>query len=154
METSSFLVHAIDPAVADRLRAGGGLVKMADSEPGWPCRQCLRDVHVGERVLLVSYDPFDASCESPYHTASPIFLHLAPCAPAATPIGELPVQLTSRRLSLRAFDADAMMREGRVVEGQDLGKALSELFSCDDVVDVHVHNAAPGCFAARVTRGS
>lgn len=153
METSTFLVHAIDPAVADRLRAAGGVVRVADSEPGWPCRQCLRDAHVGERMVLVSYDPFGPSCASPYRSASPIFLHLAPCEPAA-PSAELPVQLTSRRLSLRAFDADVMMCEARVVEGQDLGNALGELFARHDVVGVHVHNVAPGCFAARVTRGS
>ena len=149
--TATFLVHAVDPAEADRLRAAGGLVRVADSSPGWPCRQCLRDADVGEELLLVSYDPFDRASASPYRTPSPIFLHRAPCPPAA-PTPELPVQLTSRRLSLRAFDDAALMIDGRVVDGADLADALHEVLADPAVATVHVHNAGPGCYAARVTR--
>jgi Protein of unknown function (DUF1203) len=148
---ATYRIHAIDPVTADALRAAASVVKVADSEPGWPCRQCLRDARVGEELVLVSYDPFDASSTSPYRTPSPVFLHRQPCHPAA-PTADPPVQLTSRRLSLRAFDADDMMLGGHVVDGQDLGKVLADLFADDATVQVHVHNAAPGCFAARVTR--
>jgi hypothetical protein len=44
------------------------------------------------------------------------------------------------------------MTQGRVIRGDDLGDALADLFADAAVVQVHVHNAAPGCFAAKVTR--
>ena len=79
MSTAPFTLVAIDPQVADTLRAAGGPVYVADSKPGYPCRQCLRDAEIGEELILVSYDPFEQA--SPYRSASPIFLHCAPCTP-------------------------------------------------------------------------
>ena len=51
--------------------------------------------------------------------------------------------------SVRAAD---VMTQGRVIRGDDLANALDDLFADATVVEVHVHNAAPGCFAAKVTR--
>lgn len=146
-----YRIHPIDAHTADALRATATGVLVADSEPGWPCRQCLRDAHVGEEVVLVSHDPFASSSTSPYRGAGPIFLHRQPCTPAA-PTTAPPAQLTTRRLSVRAFDADDLMIAGEVVDGRDLPTALDGLFADETVVQVHVHNAGRGCFAARVTR--
>ncbi len=90
-------LHPIDSDAADRLRRGGGPTYVADEKPGYPCRQCLRDAEVGEELVLVSHDPFDQ--DSPYRSASPIFLHLEPCE-GAVPSAELPSQLTGRQLSV------------------------------------------------------
>lgn len=148
---TAYRIHAVDPATADALRAAATIVRTADSEPGWPCRQCLRDAHVGEELVLVAYDPFAPGSSSPYRAPGPIYLHRDPCPPAA-PTAEPPVQLTGRRLSVRAYDADDLMIGGDVVEGEHLATALDERFADPDVAVVHVHNAGPGCFAARVTR--
>ena len=143
-----FTISPIDARTADRLRATASVVRSADESPGYPCRQCLRDADVGEELVLVSYDPFEDFGEhSPYRSASPIFLHRHDCS-GRLDTARLPDQLTRRRLSLRAFDTEAMMLDGRVVDGADLAGALDELLRVDGVDRVHVHNAGPGCFAA------
>jgi hypothetical protein len=119
-----------------------------DEPHAYPCRRCLRDAEPGERVALLSYDPFTG--DSPYRQPGPIFVHLDPCAPS---IGEaLPGQLTRRLLSVRAFDREHHMRSGTVVPGVELGAAAERLLADDAVAYLHVHNAGPGCFAVRIDR--
>jgi hypothetical protein len=148
MTTMTFLVAGIDPAEADRLRAAGGVGYTADSKPGYPCRQCLRDAEIGDEMLLVSYDPFIAS--SPYRCASPIFIHRAPCESSRQ---GLPEQLTSRTLSVRGFDSTSMMLDAALIEGTDLAGTIETLFDNPAIDHLHVHNASRGCWAARVERG-
>ena len=66
---------------------------------------------------------------------------------------EVPLQLTRRLLSVRAFDAAGMMADADVVEGRDLEALIARMFADPAVAYLHVHNAKPGCFAARVDRG-
>ena len=147
--TTTFRLAPIDPATADALRAAGGPRYVADSKLGYPCRQCLRDAEVGEELILVSHDPFRA--DSPYRSASPIFLHREPCsAPAPGP--HLPVQLTSRQLSVRAFDGAAMMIDAAVIDGADLMATIERFFASPDAANIHVHNAVRGCWAVTVER--
>jgi len=150
MQTTTFLLTGIDPAHADRLRAQGGIAYVADAKPGFPCRQCLRDAEIGDEMILVSYDPFEDS--SPYRSASPIFLHLAPCTPFAS--DHLPEQLTCRQLAVRGFDRAAMMRDAALIDGADLDATITELFEDPSIEYLHVHNAARGCWAAKVRRPS
>ncbi len=146
-----FSIAPIEATTATRLRATATIMRVADESPGYPCRQCLRDAELGEELVLVSYDPFEGFGEhSPYRSASPVFLHRHDCRQRLD-TARLPDQLTHRRLSLRAFDVEAMMLDGRVVDGADLAAALDELLSVDGVDRIHVHNAGPGCFAAIAT---
>jgi hypothetical protein len=152
MSSHPFAIVAIDPLVADRLRAGGGEVYVADAKPSYPCRQCLRDAEIGEELILVSYDPFEASgTTSPYRSASPIFLHREMCTPYS-PEPKLPEQLTCRTLSVRAFDADEKMVDAAIIQGDTLAETLDGLLANGEVHHIHVHNASRGCFAARVDR--
>jgi hypothetical protein len=147
-----FTISPLDADTADRLRATATIVRVADEAPGYPCRQCLRDADLGEELVLVSYDPFDEFGDgSPYRSASPVFLHRHDCS-GRLDRSSVPDQLTRRRLSVRAFDAEAMMLDGRVVDGADLGATIDELFATDGVERLHVHNAGRGCFAAAVFR--
>ena len=100
-------------------------------------------------MLLVSYDPFTAA--SPYRCASPIFIHNTPCAPDDQE--GLPVQLTSRTLSVRGFDKAAMMLDAALIDGDGLGETIKALFENPAIDHLHVHNASRGCWAARVERG-
>ncbi len=149
----TYVIVAIDPITADELRAAHtadvGPVTVADEHPGYPCRQCLRDADVGDELILVSHDPFDG--DSPYRSASPIFLHRVSCAPAAS-TDELPDQLTRRLLSVRAFDARRMMIDAAVIDGSQLGPTIDRLLANDAAHHLHVHNATRGCWAARVDR--
>jgi hypothetical protein len=148
MVSSTFVVTGIDAADADALRALGGIAYTADTSPGYPCRQCLRDAEIGEELLLVSYDPFTDS--SPYRCASPIFIHRLSCEPDDST--ELPVQLTSRTLSVRAFDTSAMMVDAALIDGSELSGTIERLLDNAAVDHLHVHNASRGCWAARVAR--
>ena len=138
---------------ADRLRARwettGASPYIADQHPGYPCRQCLQDAAVGEELILVSHDPF--AIDSPYRSASPIFLHRHACFPPADR-AELPAQLTGRQLSVRSFDSGAMMIDAAVIDGIDLDSTLRRFFAEADCDHVHVHNATRGCWAVRVDR--
>ena len=152
MTPAPFTLVAIDPQVADRLRAAGGEIYVADAKPSYPCRQCLLDAEIGEELILVSYDPFEESgSASPYRSASPIFLHREPCTPYR-PEPSLPEQLTCRTLSVRAFDADEMMLDAAIIEGASLAETIDALLGNTEVHHLHVHNASRGCFAARVDR--
>jgi hypothetical protein len=121
-KTTSYVVTGIDSSVADELRARGGINYVADEQPGFPCRQCLRDAEIGDEMILVSHDPFTGW--SPYRSASPIFLHRWPCAPSPDD-AQLPEQLTRRRLSVRAFDMSEMMLDAALIDGADLGATSS-----------------------------
>ena len=149
--TTRFQLRPIDPIEADRLRAAwaGSPVYVADEKPSFPCRQCLRDAEIGEELLLVSYDPF--TVDSPYRSASPIFLHREPCSSPAD-VCVLPEQLTVRQLSVRAFDAEAMMIDAAIVHGDQLADTLTRMFDDDACDHIHVHNATRGCWAVRVGR--
>ena len=66
----------------------------------------------------------------------------------------MPEQLRARTLAVRAFDAEAMMRGWELVEGRDLEGAVERLFADPRTAYLHIHFAAPGCYAARVDRAT
>ena len=146
---AAFRITPIEPSVADTLRARGGPVHVADQKPGYPCRRCLRDAEVGEEVVLVSHDPF--LTDSPYRSASPIFLHRYSCDPPAES-DELPFQLTGRQLSVRSFDRAEMMIDAAVIDGHDLRDTIERFFRAEAAHRIDVHNATRGCWAASVER--
>ena len=67
-------------------------------------------------------------------------------------IDEIPEQLATRLVSVRAFDRDAMMTNAEVIEGNALEPLIGAMFADPDIAFLHVHNAKRGCFAARVDR--
>jgi hypothetical protein len=119
---------------------------VADAPHAFPCRRCLTDAEPGEAVLLLSYDPW--TLDSPYRQPGPVFVHERDC-PTAAPV-ELPDQQRRRLLSVRAFDSDGLARKAFVAKGSELD--LDGVLDDPAVSFVHLHNAGPGCFAARVDR--
>jgi hypothetical protein len=101
-------------------------------------------------VVLLAYDPFTR--DSPYRQPGPILVHERACAPAEATPAVLPDQLTRRLLSVRTFDADALMVQGLVTPGVELARAAADLLADGRVDHLHVHNAGPGCFAVRIDR--
>ncbi len=147
--THAYELVPISAADADRLRTEGGKVYVADEAPGYPCRQCLRDAEIGEELILVSYDPFNA--DSPYRSASPIFLHATTCE-LQEPGDGLPPQLTLRQLSVRSFDVNEMMIDAAVIDGDQLDDTIRDFFRDEASDHLHVHNATRGCWAVGVLR--
>ncbi len=128
----------------------GARTIVADEADSYPCRRCLRDAEPGETVVLLSYDPFVDGADTPYRQPGPVFVHADACS--YEPTGELPAQLTRRLLSVRSFGADHLMLGGVVVQGAELETTVDRLLGDDTVSYLHVHNAGPGCFAARIDR--
>lgn len=131
------------------LQAVGARRMVADEKPGFPCRVSLADAEVGETVLLVSFTHHDVS--SPYRQSGPIFVRkgVSTASPAA---GEIPAMFRHRLLSIRAYDAAAMMVDAEVVDGGELEKTIRRLFANEIVSYLHVHNARPGCYNCCVVR--
>lgn len=153
----SFQIHALpaDPfqplfKMSGQELAGIQAARMVvDAKPGYPCRVSLADAEVGETVILVNHEHQPAN--SPYRSAHAIFVreHASQAFPKP---GEVPEVLSTRLISVRAFDDRHYMVNADVVDGKDLGRVIPAMFRDPAVAYLHLHNAKPGCFAARVTR--
>jgi hypothetical protein len=67
-------------------------------------------------------------------------------------IGEVPEQFRKRTLAVRGFDASGMMTGWEIVEGTNVEAAIERQFANVEAEYLHIHFAAPGCYAARVHR--
>ena len=133
----------------DALVAHGAMRYIANESPGFPDRIELRDAKVGESLLLVNFE--HQSAQTPYRSNHAIFV-IEGAEATYDRIGEIPDVLSRRLLSLRGFSEDGMLLHADVVEGKNLGVAISDFFNREDVSYIHAHNARQGCYAARIDR--
>jgi hypothetical protein len=122
---------------------------VADEFPGFPCRVSLVDAAPGETLILLSHVHHDVA--GPYRGAGPIFVRQGAVQARPAP-GEVPAQVSRRLLSLRAYDAAGMLRQGEVVEGRELPSLVARMFADLETAYLHVHNARPGCYSCRIDR--
>ena len=154
---SGFAITGLDPApfvplygFDDATLAGLGVVRMpVDAKPGFPCRVSLEDAAPGEQVLLLNFEHLPVA--SPYRQRHAIFVREGATEPARFE-NEVPEQLATRTLSVRAYDADGMMTDADLTEGRDLEAVIDRFFADPTVAYLHAHNAKRGCFAARIDR--
>ena len=131
------------------LAARGAVRRIADERrPGYPCRVSLTDSQPGDELLLVNYEHHAVA--SPYRMRYAIYVR--PGEERYDEIGRVPEQLRIRTLAARAFDNAGMMRGWELVEGRGLEPAIERLLADPDAAYLHLHYAAPGCYAARVDR--
>jgi len=132
------------------LAALGARWAVVDANPGYPCRVSLVDAEVGEAVLSIPFTHHDVL--SPYRASGPIYVR--PGARTARPaVNEIPAMLRRRLLSVRAYDAAAMMIGAEVVRGAELEPVIRQMMRNEAVQYLHVHNAGPGCYNCSVVRG-
>lgn len=122
---------------------------IADDKPGYPCRITLEDAEVGEPLLLLNFAHHDV--DSPYRGSGPIYIRPTARATAFAP-GQIPAMFAHRRLSVRAYNASAMMLAAEVVHGSELAACITRLLGDPAAAYLHVHNAGPGCYNCRVER--
>jgi hypothetical protein len=134
----------VTPLPAPLLDDPGAVRVVADEPNSFPCRRCLRDAEAGEPMILLGYDPFLGA--SPYAGRGPIYVHERDCTPFDG--DDIPSQLTRRLLSVRAYDERHMLVDADVTDGSQLPDVAERLL--DGAAYLHVHNARPGCFAARI----
>jgi hypothetical protein len=121
----------------------------ANESPGFPCRVSLRDAEVGETLLLLNYEHLDVA--TPYRSRYAIFVREF-AEEAKVGVNEIPTVLKRRLLSARAFDKQGMLLDADVTDGSEIAAVIERMLGNDKVDYVHLHNAKPGCFAARVDR--
>ena len=133
----------------DALAARGAVRRIADGRTlGYPCRVSLTDSQPGDELLLVNHEHHPA--DSPYRMRFAVYVRKGDTTFDA--VDQVPEQLRLRTLAVRAFDADAMMVGWELVEGDELEAAIDRLFAEPRAAYLHIHFAAPGCYAARVER--
>jgi hypothetical protein len=139
------LYGASDEALATR----GARRMIADAKPGYPDRIALRDAEPGEAVILLNHEHQPAA--TPFRASHAIFV-IEGATTRFDRIDELPPVMTTRTMSLRAFDADGMMTDGALASGGDLEPLIARMLSHSATAYLHAHYAARGCYAARIDR--
>jgi hypothetical protein len=137
-------------ALSDQeLAAQGAVRRIADGRmPGYPCRVSLTDSREGDELILVNYEHHGV--DSPYRMCFAIYVREGDTRYDA--IDQVPEQLRTRPLAVRAFDIEAMMTGCELVDGREVEAAIERLFANPKAAYLHVHFAAPGCYAAQVER--
>jgi hypothetical protein len=131
------------------LAAQGAQRRIADDRnPGFPCRISLTDSRKGDELLLVNYEHHPV--DSPYRMRFAIFVRKGEERYDA--VDRVPDQLRVRTLAARAFDAEAMLIGWDLADGYEIEAAIERLFADPRAAYLHLHFAAPGCYAARVDR--
>lgn len=137
-------------AMTDAELEAAGIVRVtADAKPGYPCRVSLEDAEPGETLLLLTFRHHDTT--SPYRAEGPIFVREK--VAAAYDDSALPPVFRGRALSVRAYDARGMMVDAGLAQGPEAQALCEQFLARPETAYLHVHNAKPGCFAARVERG-
>ncbi len=113
--------------------------RVTAEERGAPCRVSLEEAEAGETLLLLNYVSHEVA--TPFRTAYAIYVREAAGEPPCY-TDEVPPLLGRRTLGLRGFDAAPGEADGRI----------RELFEAPEISSIHAHNAAYGCFLARVER--
>jgi hypothetical protein len=130
----------------DELRARGAVRRVADN--AYPCRISLTDAEPGDELLLVNYEHHPV--DSPYRMRFAIYVRRGEEQYDA--IDQVPEQLRTRMLAVRSFDAAGMMIDRELIDGRQVEQVIERLFADPKAAYLHVHYAAPGCYAARVDR--
>lgn len=138
--------HGLDD---EALASRGALRMIADASPGYPDRVSLRDAEVGEVVILLNHEHQTAA--TPFRASHAIFV-IEGAVERFDRIDELPPVMTTRTMSLRAFDKDGMMTDGCLAAGADLEPQIARMLGDPATAYIHAHYAARGCYAARIDR--
>jgi hypothetical protein len=121
----------------------------ADADRGFPCRVTLEDARAGEPLLLVHHVHHDVA--GPYRSAFAIFVRQH-ATTAAVYQNECPPCFAGRTLSLRAFDRHGALADARLSLPGEADAAIRALLADPGIAYINAHNAAAGCFAARIDR--
>lgn len=130
------------------LAAHGARRVTAGADRGFPCRISLQDARAGEELILLHHVSHDVA--TPYRSAYAIYVRRD--VEAATYVDATPPVFEGRPLALRAFDAGGMLRDARLAGPGEADAAIRDLLAGDAIAYIDAHNAAHGCFAARIER--
>ncbi len=121
----------------------------AGADMGWPCRISLEDAKAGEELILLHHVSHDVA--TPYRSAYAIYLRRS-ARVTAEYVDETPPVFEGRPIALRAFDSEGMLSGAALALPGQADAKIRELFESRDIAYIHAHNAAHGCFSAKVVR--
>ena len=134
-------------ALSDAELAKHGAVRQIADAPR-PCRISLTDAEPGDELILVNYEHHAVA--SPYRMRFAIYVRRDEKTFDA--VDTVPEQLRKCTLAVRGFDANGMMTGWELVEGAQVETVIEKLLANPRAAYLHVHFAAPGCYAARIER--
>jgi hypothetical protein len=150
----TYRITGLDPApfrplfgLSDEELDKRGMRRMTVTDAGFPCRVSLIDRPLGEQVILLNHVSHDVA--NPYRASHAIFVA---DAEQAKFVDEVPPVFVPRVLSLRAFDSEGMMADALIVQPGEADAGIRKLFEDRKIAYIHAHNAARGCFSARIER--
>lgn len=142
--------YAVWQAMSDEELAAENAVRVtASADRGWPCRVTLEDAKAGESLILFHHVSHDVA--TPYRSAYAIYVRENADVPAEY-VDCIPPVFEGRPIAFRAFDADGMLRNAALALPGEADVKIRTLFDDQDIAYIHAHNAAHGCFAAKVER--
>lgn len=151
----SYRITGLDPrpfrplfSLSDEELETRGMKRMTvTKKPSFPCRVSLVDREIGEDVILLNHVSHDVA--NPYRATHAIFVA---DAEQAEFVDEVPPVFQTRVLSLRGFDSAGMMQDAVIMQPGEAEAGIRRLFDNPQVVAIHAHNAARGCFSAKIER--
>jgi Protein of unknown function (DUF1203) len=126
-----------------------GAVRVTADGPGFPCRISLEDAQAGETLILLNYTSHDVA--TPYRSRYAIYVREQATRPSPF-VDRTPPVFDGRPLGLRAFDSGGMLRDAALALPGEADEKIRALFDNPEIAYIHAHNAAHGCFSARIER--
>jgi Protein of unknown function (DUF1203) len=145
LEPFADLIGQDDTALAKH----GAVRVTANAKPGYPCRITLEDAELGETLILLNHVSHDVA--TPYRSSYAIYVREAATETAMFK-DVLPPVFANRPIAFRAFDADGMLRNAALALPGEADSKIRALFDQPEIAYLHAHNAAHGCFSAKVER--
>ena len=142
----AYLIQGLDPQLARTPEARQVTVT---TKPGFPCRTTLEDAEIGETVLLVSHASNDVA--GPFRSTFAIYVREA-ATKAAAYRDALPPVFATRTISLRGFDSEGDLRSAELSTAADADTKIRAMLDLPQIAFINAHNAAAGCFAAKIVR--
>jgi Protein of unknown function (DUF1203) len=131
------------------LAESGAIRVTAGADKGWPCRISLADAKAGESLILLNHTSHDVA--TPYRSAYAIYVRECLHTPAEY-TDQTPPVFEGRPMAFRAFDAEGMLRDAALALPGEADAKIRALFGTAEIAYIHAHNAAHGCFSAKVER--
>ncbi len=122
---------------------------VASADRGFPCRVSLEDARAGEPMILLHYTSHDVA--TPYRSAYAIYVREYSKEPAVYEDRTPPV-FEGRPLGLRGFGSDGHLKNALLALAGEADEKIRALFADPGIAYIDAHNAAHGCFAARIER--
>lgn len=153
----TYRVTGLDPATFspffemndDELDRNNARRVVAGADKGWPCRVTLEDATAGESLILLHHVSHDVA--TPYRSAYAIYVREAGREPADF-VDQTPPVFEGRPMAFRAFDEAGMLLNAALALPGQADARIRELLDDERIAYIHAHNAAHGCFSARIDR--